>query len=119
MGLFGFGKKGSDIVDLAERYRRQKEKEELAKTKQTEKSSPPGMFSFFDSPSKSNSAQDYEEVIDLSNNGLSNNSDEKKKRFAKRLVDMTEKLEELSNSIYHLQQRIEVLEKKANLNRLD
>ena len=72
------------------------------------------MFSFFDSPPKSNSAQDYEGVIDLSNN-----SDEKKKRFAKRLVDMTEKLEELSNSIYHLQQRIEVLEKKANLNRLD
>jgi len=34
-------------------------------------------------------------------------------------VDMTEKLEELSNSIYHLQQRIEVLEKKANVNRLD
>ncbi len=114
MGLFGFGKKGSDIVDLAERYRKQKEREEIAKTKQTEKSSPPGMFSFFDSPSKSNSAQDYEGVIDLSNN-----SDEKKKRFAKRLVDMTEKLEELSNSIYHLQQRIEVLEKKANLNRLD
>ncbi|MBM3228489.1 hypothetical protein FJZ20_01210 [Candidatus Pacearchaeota archaeon] len=114
MGLFGFGKKGSDIVDLAERYRKQKEREEMEKTKTVEKTSSSGIFSFFDSASNSKSEQDNEEVLDLTNN-----TDEKKKKFAKRLVDMTEKLEELSNSIYHLQQRIEVLEKKANVNRLD
>ena len=41
--------------------------------------------------------------------------EEKKKRLAKRLVEMTDKIEELSNQIYHLQQRVEVLERKNNL----
>ena len=51
-------------------------------------------------------------------NGLtaeSSNSDpaEKRQRLAKRLRDMTDKLEDISNQIYHLQQRIEVLERKS------
>ena len=29
-------------------------------------------------------------------------------------MDITNKLEDLSNQIYHLQQRVEVLEKKTN-----
>lgn len=41
---------------------------------------------------------------------------EKKQKLAKRLLDMTNKIEELSNQIYHLNQRIEVLEKKLKLN---
>ncbi len=40
---------------------------------------------------------------------------ERKKRLAKRLIDMTTKIEYLSNPIYHLQQRIEVLERKAGI----
>ena len=40
---------------------------------------------------------------------------EKRKKLAKRLLDMTEKIEDLSNQIYHLQQRIEVLERKSNI----
>tara|TARA_Y100000296_G_scaffold60057_1_gene69497 strand:- start:1030 stop:1326 length:297 start_codon:yes stop_codon:yes gene_type:complete len=42
--------------------------------------------------------------------------EEKRKKLAKRLIDITEKLEDLSNQIYHLGQRIEVLEKKTNIN---
>jgi len=43
--------------------------------------------------------------------------DEKRRRLARRLKDMTDKLEELSNSIYLLQQRVEVLEKKTGVGR--
>tara|TARA_Y100000034_G_scaffold125483_1_gene175087 strand:+ start:725 stop:991 length:267 start_codon:yes stop_codon:yes gene_type:complete len=41
--------------------------------------------------------------------------EEKRKRLIKRLTDMTEKLEDVSNQIYLLQQRIEVLEKRLNV----
>ena len=42
------------------------------------------------------------------------NVEEKKRRLARRLKEMTDKMEDLSNQIYHLQQRIEVLERKGN-----
>ena len=41
--------------------------------------------------------------------------EEKKKKLAKRIVDLTDDVENLSNQIYHLQQRIEVLERKLNI----
>ncbi|MCK4647595.1 hypothetical protein KAT24_01545, partial [Candidatus Pacearchaeota archaeon] len=41
--------------------------------------------------------------------------DERKKKLAKRFMDMTNKIEDLSNQIYHLQQRIEVLERKSGI----
>lgn len=44
-------------------------------------------------------------------------AEERRRRLAKRLSDMTDKLEDISTKIYHLQQRLEVLEKKANINR--
>jgi len=43
--------------------------------------------------------------------------DAKRKRFAKRLKDMTDKMEDISNQIYHLQQRIEVIERKMDVSR--
>jgi L-2-hydroxyglutarate oxidase LhgO len=71
------------------------------------------------------SKSNEEEVLDLTkkDNGeefLEKESfqtpEEKKKKLAKRLIDITEKLEDLSNQIYHLGQRVEVLEKKTNVN---
>ena len=41
--------------------------------------------------------------------------EEKKKRLAKRIVFLTEKVDDLSNQIYHLQQRVDVLEKKSGV----
>ena len=38
--------------------------------------------------------------------------EEKRRRLGKRLLDMTNKIEDLSNQIYKLQQRIEVLERR-------
>ena len=106
MGLFGFGKKGKDVIDLAERFRKQKEKEEKdsSKSNETETASP---LAFFDSSSNSSEAES--ETIDLSG------PDAKRKKFAKRILEITTKLEDISNQIYHLQQRIEVLERKADI----
>ena len=43
------------------------------------------------------------------------NVDEKKRKLAKRITDILEKLDDLSTQIYHLQQRVEVLERKTNM----
>lgn len=42
---------------------------------------------------------------------------ERRQKLAKRLKDMTDKMEEVSNQIYHLQQRVELLERKMDVNR--
>lgn len=110
MGLFGFGKKGSDVIDLAEKFRKQKEREEQASSSaSSETSSNP--LAFFDSSSSSaDSSGTDSEVIDLSDSAT-----EKKRKLAKRILEITSKLEEISNQVYHLQQRIEVIEKKLNV----
>ena len=94
MGLFGFGEKRENIVDLAERYRQKKEREASA---------------------PSNMGISDEEATDASTSTDSESVEEKRKKLAKRLVDMVNRLDDLSNKIYHLQQRIEVLERKADL----
>ena len=109
MGLFGFGKKDK-ILDLTENYKRQMEKAEKvrASQKNSSTSSTAGPFSFFDSAATADSSND---AADLSS------GEEKKKRLAKRILEMTEKVEDLGNQIYHLQQRLEVLERKNDVKR--
>ena len=41
--------------------------------------------------------------------------EEKKKKFAKRISDLIGKIDELSVQVYHIQQRVEVLEKKLKV----
>ena len=109
MGFFGFGKK-DEIVDLGERYRKKQEREariredsqETQKTNSNEDNAF-APFALFGNNPVNSMILETESASDPS---------EKKRRFAKRLVDMTTKIEDLSNQIYHLQQRIEVLEKK-------
>jgi len=43
--------------------------------------------------------------------------EDRKRMLIKRLVEMTDKIDEISTQIYHLQQRIEVLEKKTGIGR--
>lgn len=107
MGLFGFGKKDK-VLDLTENYKRQVDKAEKTRIAQKNSSSPSGPFSFFDAPAVTDSS---EETLDLSS------GEEKKKKLAKRILDMTDKVEDLSNQIYHLQQRLEVLERKNDVKR--
>jgi hypothetical protein len=106
MGLFKFGKKGKDVVDLGERFRKQKE-EQMTSSKSASDDPLQDPIAFFDS--SSDSSESSPEVVDLSNS-----PNEKRKRLAKRILEITNKLEDLSNQIYHLQQRIEILEKKTN-----
>jgi len=111
MGFLGFGKKDR-ILDLSERYREQQER--IAKKKEDvnspievskEETSPSqGAFSFLGNLASSSSTQ---------SNYINDSGEDKKKKLAKRLIDMTNKIEELSNQIYHLQQRVELLEKKT------
>jgi prefoldin subunit 5 len=56
-----------------------------------------------------------EQMNSATNNEISANIEDRRAKLIKRLTNMTDKLEELSNQIYKLQQRIEVLERKANI----
>ena len=88
MGLFGFGKK-DNVLDLAEKYRKQKEMEQAE---------------------ESSESSEEREVM-----GASDSPHERRKKLAKRIIDMTNKLEDLGNQVYHLQQRLEVIERKLNV----
>src|SRR3989344_1938644 len=105
MGLFGFGKKNK-IVDLSEGYKRQQEK--IKKQEQEQKAQDSGGFSFLGNLASSGAVNSRTPQSDYPD--LSSDVEEKRKRLTKRLADLTDKLEELSNQIYHLQQRIELLE---------
>ena len=45
----------------------------------------------------------------------SDSPEERRRKLAKRIIDMTTRLEDLSNQIYHVQQRLEVIERKMNI----
>ena len=121
MSLFGFGKKGREFVDLAEKYRKQKEKEKSESSSDSDSSSQSSApFPFFDLGAGSKINETSNEVLDISSNSGSEgyeSSHEKRRKLAKRLSDMTTKLEDLSNQIYHLQQRIEVIERKLDMSK--
>ena len=110
MGLFGFRKK-PDVLDLTERYKKQQEKLSQMQSDAQETSSPSqNAFSFLGDLAGAGKPAESEEYVDISNNQT-----EKKRKLAKRLMDMTAKMEDLSNQIYHLQQRLEVLERKSGV----
>ena len=58
-------------------------------------------------------SQEEDKVIDLTQ------VEEKKKNLAKRISGMVEKIDGFSTKIYHLEQRIEVLEKRTRVNNFD
>jgi len=105
-------RKNKEVLDLTEKYRRDQEK---AVEMQADSTSPTtdnsGAFGFLGnmasaSSSSSDATESYTPV---------GNVEEKRRQLSKRLLDMTEKIEDLSNQIYHLQQRIEVLERKSGV----
>jgi len=109
MGLFS---RKDKVVDWTERYKKPQAKD--AQKESSSESSQDG-FSFLGSlASGAGSAKESEDYIDLAGS-----SEERRKKLAKRLLDMTNKIEEISNQIYHIQQRIELLEKRAGINRLE
>ncbi|MEK6913463.1 MAG: hypothetical protein AABW47_02215 [Nanoarchaeota archaeon] len=116
MGLFG--KKKEKVVDWSEGYKPSSEKS-IQTSSSRLKSKPEtvgdlgflGSFSNINSNSSNSSSDvswdnDAPQQVDYS---------EKKQKVAKRLLDMTNKMEDLSNQIYHLTQRVELLEKKLRI----
>jgi hypothetical protein len=115
MGIFGSREK--KIIDYTQGYkfsqRKNKEKEDAIKSStsnSTLEKNPDssgfvqlGFFSDSASAQKETSSENSFEGTDAL---------ERRKKLAKRLVDMTDKIEDLSNQIYHLQQRLELLERK-------
>ncbi len=114
MKIFGFKRK-KDLIDLTEHYKKQQEKKEYEEAlKKGENQDSNSSFNFLQnlaSGSQGNADNDsgYAQVSETEH--------ERKRKLAKRLMDMTTKMEELSNQIYHLQQRIELVEKKLNTSR--
>ncbi|MDO8467576.1 MAG: hypothetical protein Q7S56_01345 [Nanoarchaeota archaeon] len=125
MGLFGIGKK-KEVIDLSEQYHRHQQRLSSMRSdiKENKAAQAPssqenlvmgGFFGGMSNVGNSNS-------ISEENNNLNNepeSAEEKRKRLAKRLTDMTDKIEEISNQVYHIQQRIEVLEKKIRVGRFE
>ncbi len=124
MGLFK--KKKSDFIDLGERYKKQQDKIEssvsrtLAESEKEKRASENtnSNANFFNMFNSDNSNSSVSESSDSSGvYGDTVNPDEKRRRLTRRLKEMTDKLENISNQIYHLQQRMELVEKKLNISK--
>ena len=115
MGLFGFGKK-ERILDLSVGI----PQKSLTPGKQQEKTpeiqNHAKPIGFFDSVKlqQQTQAQNFQMQNPVSD-GNSESPEEKRQKFMKKFQETIERLDTLSTQIYHLQQRIEVLEKKMNL----
>jgi len=112
MGIFR--RKNTGVLDLSEKYRRDQEKAaEVSsdqETSSTDNSSAFGFLGDMASASSSTPSTTSDETVDVGSS-----VEVRRRQLSKKLLDMTEKIEDLSNQIYHLQQRIEVLERKAGV----
>jgi septal ring factor EnvC (AmiA/AmiB activator) len=89
MGLFGFRKK----KDIEEVIKRQiEEKNEIKEDNEKER---------------------------ISLESSLESVEERRRKLAKRILEMSTKLDNLSTQLYHLQQRVELLERKLNIERLE
>ncbi len=114
-------KKKKDYLDLSERMKKkQAQIDSFNEPSSSEDSSgnsfgnsdsKGGFFTGFFGGNSSGSAS-----VEQQNSNLEMNSGERRKKLAKRLMDMTSKIEEMENQIYKIGQRIEVLERKNRLN---
>jgi hypothetical protein len=117
MGLFGFGKEGK-VIDLSEKYNREQERIKQEKALREKEASKPKTFfaSLVENAKKQNEKMDREKDLnDKEENTYSDVHEDKKQKLGKRLVEIETRLENISNQVYHLQQRVELLEKKAGV----
>ncbi len=118
MGLFG--KKKPKVVDWSERLARQQEQVENMREDFSPSQNSYSGYSSEESSSESSVApfpffagttSSENNSSDANSEGLS--PEERRRKLGKRLLDMTDKIEELSNQIYKLEQRIETLERRS------
>lgn len=107
-----FFRKRDRVLDLTKRYEKEQARAEEMKQEMQGSSNDStglGFFGAIANTATQNNSNEESEYVDVSGAG------ERKRKLVKRLMDMTEKIEDLSNQIYHLQQRIEVLERKSGV----
>ena len=95
------------MIDLTKYKRRQEETSKNRAVVEIAKEPQKNVFGLFDNS-----------LISVNQNAsnLNEDTEDKKKKLAKRLADMTTQIENISNQIYHLSQRVEVLERKSGVN---
>ncbi len=138
----GFFKRKNRFLDLTKKYEKQQARAEEMRppqaypetfptemstggkdVRESSDSSNAGGLGFFGAIADTISKNDTSATTGMTSENQGLNSDyvnissvdEKKRKLAKRLLDMTTKIEDLSNQIYHLQQRIDVLERKSGV----
>jgi peptidoglycan hydrolase CwlO-like protein len=109
-----FGKKRGKFVDLSEGYSRHSPQVQPRKI-QTRENEDNSSLGFLGNLANSGTSANSNVSWDNDSPSVQDYAD-KKQKLAKRLLDMTDKIEDLSNQIYHLKQRIELLEKKLKIN---
>ena len=130
MALFNFKKKNR-VLDLTEAMTKKQAQLNAMQSESSGYSSMPTTSSSSSTTDSSATAQGFNFLSGLANAAgsqnstenssessyvdVSSNPDEKRRRLAKRLMAITDKLEDISNQIYHLQQRLEVIEKKTGV----
>ena len=127
-------KKQDDVVDLGSLYKRQKQRlsemqEDMqvkgdgsdfvtypATSPSSSSSSDGSALGFLGNLAGAGSTSESFPIESSSETETYGSSDtgEKRRKLAKRLMDMTTKLEDINNQIYHIQQRLEVIEAKMN-----
>jgi len=115
-----FFKRENRVLDLTKRYEKQKARAEEVQQENSSSETNAGGLGFFgaiaNSVSQNATGMTSENgSLDSEYLNVSSGVEDKRRKLAKRLMEMTNKIEELSNQIYHLQQRIEVLEKKGGV----
>lgn len=125
MGLFKKKKKVLDLTRYKKRFPKEESQEndvkDLTLNSESQNTSTNSLNSgssggflgnFFGFGGSNNSAENTSPTAAES---LTPDLEERRQKLVKRLTYMTDKLEELSNQIYKLQQRIELLERKAGV----
>jgi hypothetical protein len=107
-----FGKKKGKVLDWSENYRVSEKRIPMASSHS--KPETVGDLEFLGSFSNSNNSSSSDVSWD-NDSTPQNDYPDKKQKLAKRLLEMTNRLEDLSNQVYHLKQRIELLEKKLRI----
>jgi peptidoglycan hydrolase CwlO-like protein len=124
MGLFG--KKKEKVVDWSEGFRVSEKRISIEQSNATVSPTNSDSDSYADlgvlgnfanasSSQSSSSDVSWDNDSTQQSNYQQNDSSEKRQKLAKRLLNMTNKIEDLSNQIYHLSQRMELLEKKLKI----
>ncbi len=118
MGLFG--KKKHKVVDWTEKLNKQQEqtanmRSDISSVSPSTTETNAAPFPFFATSNISDSSTSNSNYGSTYGSGSVDKSslEERRKKLGKRLLDMTNKIEEQANQIYRLQQRIEVLERKS------